>query len=144
MVKDNSLFAGAKFGDKFMQSKGQVVVYKYRTFYEGSSVHILATEHDADYMVDDEGRHVINGTVSDGWDIVGSVSDTPAKRWRAKMDEEYYTVIICTAGPFVDHETERLSRYNNEQWNAGNYYRTEESAQAVADQIAELLKQSKA
>lgn len=62
-------------------------------------------------------------------------------RWRAKKREEYYTIngALDVVGEFAGacpHEDVLYER--------GNYFRTPEAAQKVADQIKELFKNSKA
>lgn len=62
-------------------------------------------------------------------------------RWRAKKREEYYTIngALDVVGEFAG-----ACPYEDVLHERGNYFRTPEAAQKVADQIKELFKNSKA
>ena len=63
-------------------------------------------------------------------------------RWRAKKDCRYYYLKNCNAivRPNDDHRSE-VDKY---LYDIGNYFKTEEAAERVAEQIREIFKNSKA
>lgn len=64
-------------------------------------------------------------------------------RWRAKRGSKYYRV--TTSGVFeVEECEETCSAISYLDYSCGNYFRTKEAAQKVADQIKEIFKNSKA
>lgn len=64
-------------------------------------------------------------------------------RWRAKKGGKYYRV--TTSGVFeVEECEETCSSISYLDYCCGNYFRTPEAAQKVADQIKEIFKNSKA
>lgn len=62
-------------------------------------------------------------------------------RWRAAVFEEF--CYVDSHGD-VCHRTDDLDDCSNNFYDIGNYFRTEEAAQKVADQIKEIFKNSKA
>lgn len=62
-------------------------------------------------------------------------------RWRAKKGECYY---ILDSFFNVAKTTDTLGKFDDKLYNAGNYFRSEEDAQKVADQIKDIFKNSKA
>lgn len=62
-------------------------------------------------------------------------------RWRAKIGEDYYFVDACGE---VDFDGEDNIEVDELKYKAGNYFRTEEAAERVANQIREIFKNSKA
>lgn len=61
-------------------------------------------------------------------------------RWRAKFAEQYFTI----RNMYVIRYKECNTTEDRELYKLGNYFRTPEAAQKVADQIKELFKNSKA
>ena len=59
-------------------------------------------------------------------------------RWRAKKNEGYYYV---TAFGCVDIENEDFGRRCDVAYSIGNYFKTEEEAEAMAEKFKQLLKQ---
>lgn len=63
-------------------------------------------------------------------------------RWRAKKGSKYYRV--ATSGVFeVEECEETCSSISYLDYSCGNYFRTKEAAEEVADQIKEIFKNSK-
>lgn len=62
-------------------------------------------------------------------------------RWRAAVFEEF--CYVDSHGD-VCHRTDDLDDCSNNFYDIGNYFRTEEAAQKVADQIKDIFKNSKA
>ena len=62
-------------------------------------------------------------------------------RWRAKDGGEYYYII--TTGYFVEHTFDKYSSIDDNFYKSGNYFKTRESAEKVAEQIREIFKNSK-
>lgn len=62
-------------------------------------------------------------------------------RWRAKEGGEYYYII--TTGYFVEHTFDRYSSFDDNFYKSGNYFKTRESAEKVAEQIRNIFKNSK-
>lgn len=60
-------------------------------------------------------------------------------RWRAKFAEQYFTI----RNMYVISYKECNTTEDRELYKLGNYFRTPEAAQKVADQIKELFKNSK-
>lgn len=69
-----------------------------------------------------------------------AVVDLP--RWRAERDCRYYYIKNCdaTIHPGDDNRFE----VDNNLYESGNYFKTEEAAERVAEQIREIFKNSKA
>ena len=61
-------------------------------------------------------------------------------RWRAKEGGVYYAVSLSCE---VTAETE-CSKLDDKRYNGGNYFKTREAAEIVAEQIREIFKNSKA
>ena len=59
------------------------------------------------------------------------------KRWRAKLGEKYWVVDIELS---PTRSEEKNDGYDEERYNNGNYFRTEEEANQAADGIREYLK----
>lgn len=67
------------------------------------------------------------------------IEDLP--RWRAEESESYYYVDLS----FNIRKTDDLRSYgDNNLYEAGNYFRTREAAEKVAEQIRDIFKNSKA
>ena len=67
------------------------------------------------------------------------IEDLP--RWRAEESESYYYVDLS----FNVRKTDDLRSYgDNNLYEAGNYFRTREAAEKVAEQIRDIFKNSKA
>lgn len=64
-------------------------------------------------------------------------------RWRADKKGMYY-YLVAGEMPVVHSCVDIGISCDNIRYNAGNYFRTHEAAQKVADQIKEILKNSKA
>lgn len=62
-------------------------------------------------------------------------------RWRAKKGELYRWV---SADGYVKESTDEHGECNNCYYKSGNYFKTEEAAEKVAEQIREIFKNSKA
>ena len=63
---------------------------------------------------------------------------TKAPRWRAGLKERYWTIV---SNVFVQWNVEKGSERNAIDWERGNYFRTEEQAQAAAERVKALLLQ---
>ena len=63
-------------------------------------------------------------------------------RWRAKENGEYYYIINSYF--VVDNTFDRYSTLDKRIYESGNYFKTREAAEKVAEQIREILKNSKA
>lgn len=59
------------------------------------------------------------------------------KRWRAERGEEYYFISSLLD---VNNENDIHAGFDNERYNVGNYFKTEEDAEAKINEIKELLK----
>lgn len=67
------------------------------------------------------------------------VEDLP--RWRASHGGYYY--YICSDFT-IDHQFDVDHHFDDERYNVGNYFRTREAAEKVAEQIRDIFKNSKA
>ena len=63
------------------------------------------------------------------------------KRWRANNGEKFFAVNIYG---HVEHFTDNHLYFDDELYDAGNYFRTREQASEVALQIRALLKKNMA
>ena len=71
------------------------------------------------------------------------VVDLP--RWRAEKEESYFHVFIDPViQTQVIHATEFRCCVDEKRYQLGNYFKTEEAAERVAEQIREIFKNSKA
>lgn len=64
-------------------------------------------------------------------------------RWRANRTETYYRIVEATE-PVIAKSFESRCMTDDQLHASGNYFRTREAAKKVADQIKEILKNSKA
>lgn len=62
-------------------------------------------------------------------------------RWRAKAGGKYYIVYSDST---IDEFEEGCETYHDEYYSSGNYFKTKEAAERVANQIREIFKNSKA
>ena len=69
-----------------------------------------------------------------------AVVDLP--RWRAEKDCRYYYIKNCDAT--VHSGDDNRFEVDNNLYKSGNYFKTEEAAERVAEQIREIFKNSKA
>ena len=69
-----------------------------------------------------------------------AVADLP--RWRAEKDCRYYYIKNCDAT--IDSSDDNRFEVDNNFYESGNYFKTEEAAERVAEQIREIFKNSKA
>lgn len=69
------------------------------------------------------------------------VVDMP--RWRANKNEHYFH-IYWTPAPRVSRATDCCLDCDYRRYNMGNYFKTEEATEKVAEQIREIFKNSKA
>lgn len=78
------------------------------------------------------------------WDAEGKqVVDLP--RWRAEKEESYFHVFIDPViQTQVIHATDFRCYADEKRYQLGNYFKTEEAAERVAEQIREIFKNSKA
>ena len=67
------------------------------------------------------------------------IEDLP--RWRALYNENYY---LISSGLTVDCQSEIGHSVDDKRYYAGNYFKTREAAEEVAEQIREIFKNSKA
>lgn len=67
------------------------------------------------------------------------IEDFP--RWRALHGDNYYSIGSMLT---VDPQTEIGFSTDDKHYNAGNYFKTREAAEKVAEQIREIFKNSKA
>lgn len=67
------------------------------------------------------------------------IEDLP--RWRALYGDNYYSISSMLT---VDPQTEIGFSTDDKHYNAGNYFKTKEAAEKVAEQIREIFKNSKA
>lgn len=72
-------------------------------------------------------------------------------RWRAKVGERFYfidksgCVNSAVRSNFIEQlEDKRINDYEYVLWKSGNYFKTRESAEKVAEQIRKIFKSSKA
>lgn len=69
--------------------------------------------------------------------LLGTTNEPTPERWRAEKGEIYYYIssncIICNVMDTHDGN-------DRENYSMGNYFRTEEEAQAMADRIKAMLK----
>lgn len=95
--------------------------------------------------IERQGRQIIqrlfDAMAKDGkrWNAEAKqVEDIKTKRWRAKKNEQYYTLDdyfeVCESEENNDHIDEKRYKY-------GFYFQTEQQAEAAAEKIKELLKQ---
>lgn len=71
------------------------------------------------------------------------VVDLP--RWRAEKEESYFHVFIDPVIQMqVIHATDFRYYADEKRYQSGNYFKTEEAAEKVAEQIREIFKNSKA
>lgn len=68
--------------------------------------------------------------------LLGTTDSPQPKRWRAKKREQYWFISSCEV--CLDQECEEV--YDDKRYNIGNYFRTKEEAQAMADKFKEMLK----
>ena len=92
---------------------------------------------------DSEKQLLFNALAKEGkmWDAEKkAVVDLP--RWRAERDCRYYYIKNCdaTIHPGDDNRFE----VDNNLYESGNYFKTKEAAERVAEQIREIFKNSKA
>lgn len=133
------------------------------TFQDGTSVTFLIGKNTAQTrMLSPLDLHnlLLNGTIEKVEEVVEKeyryfkktgkiagtfIADTPMEegmtnvrpRWRAEDGGKYYFI---AEGLYVDLGYDRDFSHNEEHFDVGNYFRTEQEAQQVADQIKELLK----
>lgn len=69
-----------------------------------------------------------------------AVVDLP--RWRAEKDCRYYYIKNCDAT--IHSSDDNRFEVDNNFYESGNYFKTEEAAERVAEQIREIFKNSKA
>lgn len=62
-------------------------------------------------------------------------------RWRAKEEQEYFYI---TSTFRIDTDNESMHRIDNLRYVCGNYFKTREAAERVAEQVREIFKNSKA
>ena len=62
-------------------------------------------------------------------------------RWRADKGGKYYIVYSDSS---IDEYEEGYENYSNKYYSSGNYFRTREAAERVANQIRDIFKNSKA
>ena len=65
-------------------------------------------------------------------------------RWRAKDGEPYSYLLVGDTDILVTSTTDTRMYKDDERFNSGNYFKTEEAAEKVAEQIREIFKNSKA
>lgn len=64
-------------------------------------------------------------------------------RWRAKEGEPYSYLLFGDADILVTTTTDKRVYKDDERFNSGNYFKTEEAAEKVAEQIRDIFKNSK-
>ena len=67
------------------------------------------------------------------------IEDLP--RWRASRGESYYLISSTLT---IDYQFEKWHPVDVERYSVGNYFRTREAAEKVAEQIRDIFKNSKA
>lgn len=65
----------------------------------------------------------------------------PLPRWRAKMDEEYFYINSMLR---IDTDNESMHQVDKLRYECGNYFKTHEAAERIAEQVREIFKNSKA
>ena len=107
----------------------------------------------AEYTVYDANGRIQAGDffiAADG-SVLREAKDTMAYRcilkpikWRAKEDEIYWHVLSSYRGGMMrtTHFKESRGTFANQAYDMGNYYRTPEEAQAVADKINSIFKEN--
>jgi hypothetical protein len=63
-------------------------------------------------------------------------------KWRAEKGSMYYVVSVSSDGFDVEANKEAQDSYDNSYHKTGNYHRTSEEAQAVADKINAMFKEN--
>lgn len=93
------------------------------------------------HATEEEKQKLFDAMAKDGkrWNAEAKqVEDIKPKRWRAKKNEQYYTLDdyfeVCESEENNDHIDERRYKY-------GFYFQTEEQAEEASEKIKELLKQ---
>lgn len=90
-------------------------------------VHICANGRDYKYCIPYEGNEELLGT-----------TDVPKpKRWRAKRDEYFYFI---NANGVVSSTNDIGADANNSLFNIGNYFKTKEEAEEMANKFKSMLK----
>lgn len=90
---------------------------------------------------EEEKRELLDALAKEGkrWNAEKKcIEDLP--RWRAEMGVKYY---YLTSPRFIDDDTEFNSKIDDIRYEDGNYFRTREAAEKVAEQIREIFKNSK-
>lgn len=64
-------------------------------------------------------------------------------RWRAKKGEPYSYLLLGDTDILVTTTTDKRVYKDDERFNSGNYFKTEEAAEKVAEQIRDIFKNSK-
>jgi hypothetical protein len=93
------------------------------------------------HATEEEKQKLFDAMAKDGkrWNAEAKqVEDIKPKRWRAKMGSNYWFLDAST-NPVC--ENDYLSVDDNSRYYSGNYFKTEEQAEAAAKIIEELLKQ---
>ena len=65
-------------------------------------------------------------------------------RWRAMSGGKYYYLIFGNGDYGISETADIKTRSDNSRYLSGNYFKTEEAAERVAEQIREIFKNSKA
>lgn len=60
------------------------------------------------------------------------------KRWRAKNGERYYCISLVR-GLHVESDNELQTRYDDEDYKSGNYFKTRRQAQTALTKIKKIL-----
>lgn len=70
--------------------------------------------------------------------LVGTTNEPKSERWRAEMNAKYY--FVNGSGNVIAYlEADTVT--DNMRYNIGNYFRTKEEAQVMADKFKALLKE---
>lgn len=95
----------------------------YNTIY---NVHICANGRDFKYCIPYEGNEHLLGT-----------TDSPKpKRWRAEKGDKYWFISSCEVCMSRDFRED----YVDKRHDIGNYFRTKEEAEEIANKFKEMLK----
>lgn len=93
------------------------------------------------HATEEEKQKLFDAMAKDGkrWnDEANQVEDIKPKRWRAKKNEQYYTLgdyfEVCESEENNDHIDEKRYKY-------GFYFQTEQQAESASEKLKELLKQ---
>lgn len=72
--------------------------------------------------------------------LLGTTDEPKTKRWRAKCGKPYWLVVLWFGEPIVKLYHEHNNTTDDANFAIGNYFRSEEEAQSMAEKFKQLLK----